>query len=111
MVARKLNRAAAAPFFVIALEAPAGAGTPVCADSELAETVVAALGRPPDWAEAKAAVSLAGTCWDTLNSAIVAQVAREAGSGYYLQNACPALLARNALTGLRAARCQELTSR
>ena len=42
----------------------------------------------------------------------LAQVAREAGSGsYYLQNACPTLLQRNALTGLRAARCQELTSR
>ena len=38
-----------------------------------------------------------------------AQVAREMGSGsYFLQNACPTLLERNALTGLRAARCREV---
>jgi hypothetical protein len=41
----------------------------------------------------------------------VAQIAREAGSGYYLQNSCPMLLERNALTGLRAARCRELTGK
>jgi Caspase domain len=112
LVARKLNRSAAAPFFVIALEAPAGAGAPVCADAVLADVVVSALGTPPDWAEAKAAVSLADTCWETLNAAIVTQVAREAGSGsYYLQNSCPTLLQRDALTGLRAARCREVTSR
>jgi hypothetical protein len=112
LVARKFNRAAAAPFFVIAVEAPAGAGTPVCADTELASVVVAALGMSPDRAEAevKAAVSLADACWDALNTAIVAQVAREVG-GYFLQNACPTLLQRNALTGLREARCRELTAR
>jgi uncharacterized caspase-like protein len=112
LIARKFNRAAAAPFFVIAVAAPGGAGAPVCADTELASVVVAALGMSPDRAEAevKAAVSLAGTCWDALNTAIVAQVAREVG-GYYLQNACPTLLQRNALTGLREARCRELTAR
>jgi uncharacterized caspase-like protein len=112
LVARKLNRAHAAPFFVIALEAPAGTAAPVCADTVLADVVISALGTPSDWAEAKAAVSIADTCWETLNAAIVAQVAREGGSGsYYLQNSCPTLLQRNALTGLRAARCQEVIAR
>ncbi len=112
LIGRKLNRAAAAPFFAIALEAAAGDATPICADADLTVAVLAALGTPPDWAEAKAAVSLAGTCWETINGAVVAQVAREAGSGsYYLQNSCPTLLQRNALTGLRAARCQEVTAR
>jgi Caspase domain len=113
LVGRKLNRGAAAPFFDMALDAAAADTTAICADADLAVAVVAALGMSPGRAEAevKAAVSLASKCWDALNTAIVAQVAREAGSSYYLRNACPTLLQRNALTGLRAARCQELTSR
>ena len=111
LVGRKLHRAAAAPFFAMALDPAAGADAPVCADPDLADSVIAALGRPPDWNEAKAAVTLAEACWPTLSGAIVAQVARETTSSYYLGNACPTLLQRNALTGLRAARCQEITSR
>jgi hypothetical protein len=41
----------------------------------------------------------------------VAQVAREGAGSYYFNNACPMLMRRNALTGLRAARCQEVLSR
>jgi Caspase domain len=112
LVGLKLNRAAAAPFFAIALDAAAADTTMICGEADLSVAVLAALGTPPDWDQAKAAVSLASKCWDALSTAIVAQVAREAGNGsYYLQNACPTLLQRNALTGLRAARCQEVTAR
>jgi uncharacterized caspase-like protein len=112
LVARKLNRATAAPFFVIALEAPAGRAAALCTDTELAEVVLAALGTPADSPEAKAGVWLTGKCWDALNGAIVAQIAREEASGsYLLRNACPTLLARNALAGLRASRCREVVSR
>jgi Caspase domain len=112
LVARKLNRATAAPFFAIALEAPADRAAALCTDTELAGVVLAALGAPADSPEAKAGVWLTGKCWDALNGAIVAQVAREAASGsYLLRNACPTLLARNALTGLRASRCREVVSR
>ena len=68
VVARKLNRAAAAPFFALALEAPQG--DLACASGELAETVIAALGRPPDWAERKAATTLTERCWDALRTAV-----------------------------------------
>jgi len=112
LVSRKLNRAHAAPFFIIVLETLPAQRPALCADTELAETVIAALGTPPDGAEAKAAVALASACWETVNAAVVAQVARETGSNsYYLQNSCPTLLQRNALTGLRAARCRDLTPR
>ncbi|KRR02777.1 hypothetical protein CQ12_06785 [Bradyrhizobium jicamae] len=111
LVGRKLNRSAAAPFFAIAIEAPAEANAAVCADPDLAVAVIAALGRPPDWDEAKAAGALTEACWNTLSTAVVAQVARENGDSYYLGNACPILLQRDALTGLRAARCQEIKSR
>jgi len=111
LVGRKLNRPAAAPFFAIAIEAPAGANDAVCGDADLATAVIAALGRPPDWNEAKAAATLTEACWKTLGPAVVAQVARETGDSYYLGNSCPILLKRDALTGLREARCREMTSR
>lgn len=111
LVGRKLNRPAAAPFFAIAIEAPAGANEAVCADPDLATAVIAAFGRPPDWNEAKAAGALTESCWKTLGPAVVAQVAREAGDSYYLGNTCPILLKRDALTGLREARCREIVSR
>jgi Caspase domain len=111
LVGRKLNRPAAAPFFAIAIEAPAAANEAVCTDPDLATAVIAALGRPPDWNEAKAAGALTEACWKALGPAVVAQVARETGDSYYLGNSCPILLKRDALTGLREARCREITSR
>ena len=111
LVGRKLNRSAAAPFFVIAIEAPAETNAAVCTDPDLTDAVIAALGRPPDWDEAKASKALTDACWNTLGAAVVAQVARETGDSYYLGNACPTLLRRDALTGLRAARCREIKSR
>ena len=111
LVGRKLNRSAAAPFFAIAIEAPAETNVAVCTDPDLTDAVIAALGRPSDWDEAKASEALTEACWNTLGAAVVAQVARETGDSYYLGNACPTLLRRDALTGLRAARCREIKSR
>ena len=111
LVGRKLNRSAAAPFFAIAIEAPAETNAAACTDPDLTDAVIAALGRPPDWDEAKAAAALTEACWSTLGTAVVAQVARETGDSYYMGNACPILLQRDALTGLRAARCREIKSR
>jgi hypothetical protein len=108
LVGRKLNRSAAAPFFAIAIEAPAETNVAVCTDPDLTDAVIAALSRPPDWDEAKAAEAVTEACWNTLGTAVLAQVARESGDSYYLGNACPALLRRDALTGLRAARCREI---
>jgi hypothetical protein len=109
LVGLQLNRAAATPFFAIAVEAPEGRAA--CADPDLAYALVAALGTPPDWMEAKAGLAVAEACWDTVSSVIVAQVARETANSYYLGNSCPTLMKHNALTGLRAARCQEIMSR
>ena len=92
----------------MAIEAPAETNEAVCTDPDLTSAVIAALGRPPDWNEAKAAGALTEACWKTLGTAVVAQVARETGNSYYLGNACPILLRRDALTGLREARCREI---
>lgn len=109
IVGRKLNRAAAAPFFALALEAPRG--KLVCADAELSEAVIAALGRPPDALEAKAGLALAEGCWAALKTAVVANVARESADSYYVRNTCPTLMKFNAVTGLRADRCREIMAR
>jgi Caspase domain len=109
LIGLKLNRAAAAPLFAIAVQAPAGA--PVCADPDLTEAVIPALSDPPDWIETKAGLTLTEACWETINSAVVAQVARETADSYYVHNTCPTLMKHNALTGLRATRCREIMSR
>jgi hypothetical protein len=127
LVARNFNRATAAAFYVIALEASARSVVvrdrppAVCTDSELVDVVIPALGDPaPLSDEAKAAKVITGKCWDALSGAIVAQVAREQAynsrtmprenSSTFLRRVCPALLERNALTGLRAAICREVVS-
>jgi hypothetical protein len=82
----------------------------VCTDADLAYSTVAALQRPPDWRETKAARTLAERCWDTLGTAVLDNVARETPDSYP-HNARPGLMERNAITGLRAARRQALASR
>src|SRR5262249_21177919 len=60
--------------------------------------------------EAKGAVAHVNACWRTLGTAVVAQIARDTGGSYFLDDLWPTLLERAALTGLRAARCREVTS-
>jgi len=109
LVGLKLNRSTSALFFAAALDA--AGGDAVCPDADLVYSTVAALQRPPDWREAKAARTLAERCWETLGTAVVEKVAHESADSYYLHNACPVLMERKAVTGLRAARCQGLGSR
>ena len=109
LVGLKLNRSTSTLFFATGLDAPGGEA--VCADPDVASSTVAALQRPPDWREAKAARKLAERCWETLATAVVENVAHESAESYYLHNACPILMERKAVTGLRAARCQALGPR
>jgi hypothetical protein len=109
LVGLKLNRSTSTLFFATGLDAAGGEA--VCADPDVANSTVAALQRPPDWREAKAARKLAERCWETLATAVVENVAHESAESYYLHNACPILMERKAVTGLRAARCQALGPR
>jgi hypothetical protein len=90
----------------MAFEAPHG--DLVCAAPELATAVIAALDWPGDSLEAKSALALADKCWASLQSEMVAVVARETPDSYYVHNSCPILMKHNALTGPRAARCRSL---
>jgi hypothetical protein len=109
LVGLKFNRSTSTLFFATGLDAAGGEA--VCVDPDVAYATVAALQRPPDWREAKAARTLAERCWETLQPAVVDNLARESAGSYYLHNACPILMERKAVTGLRAARCQALGSR
>jgi len=109
LIGLKLNRATSALFFAAGLDAAGGEA--VCSDADLSYSTVTALQKPPDWREAKAARKLAERCWDALGGAVVEQVAHETPDSYYLHNTCPVLMERKAITGLRAARCQALSSR
>jgi Caspase domain len=109
LVGLKFNRSTSALFFAAGLDAAGGEA--VCSDPDVAYSTAAALQRPPDWREAKAARSLAERCWETLGTAVVEKLAHETADSYYLRNACPILMERKAVTGLRAARCQAVGSR
>src|SRR5215468_4252554 len=109
LVGLNLNRSVSALFFAVGLDAAGGEA--VCTDADLAYSTVTALQRPPEWREAKAARKLAERCWNALGTAVIEQVAHETADSYYVHNTCPILMERNAITGLRAARCQALSSR
>ena len=109
LVGLNLNRSVSALFFATGLDTAGGQA--VCSDQDLTYSTVAALQRPPEWREAKAARTLAERCWETLGTAVVERVAHESATSYYLQNTCPILMERKAITGLRAARCQALSAR
>jgi hypothetical protein len=104
IVGVKFNRQAASLFYVTGLDAPGGEA--VCTDSELEYDLIVALQLPLDYREARAARTIAERCWDAVKAAIVANVARESEASYYLQNTCPGLIERKALTGLREKRCR-----
>ncbi len=91
-------------FYLAGLDAPGG--ETVCTDAKLEYDLITALQLPPHYRWAKSAREIAGKCWDAVKTAIVANAARETEASYYLQNACPALIQHNALTGLREKRCQ-----
>jgi len=109
LIGLKLNRAAAARFFAMAFEVPGG--DLICTEPELPVAIISALQHPPDFLEPKAGLVLAERCWNTVKTAVVANVAKESGESYYVRNICPILMKNNAVTGLRAARCRELIAR
>jgi hypothetical protein len=106
IIGLRLHRAVAASFFAIALEAPGG--ELICTDPDVTIAVVTALRWPAEAPHVKAALTLLDACWEALKTEVVAEVARHGAGGYYVQNTCPPLMKRNALTGLRAAQCRQL---
>jgi hypothetical protein len=106
LVVHKLNHGNAAPFFAMAFEAQHG--DLVCTAPELATAVIAGLDWPGNSLETKSALLLADKCWASLQTEIVAEVARETPGSYYVHNSCPILMKYNAVTGPPAARCRAL---
>ncbi len=103
LVERGRLRAQAAPFFARA----AAADKAVCSDPSLAEAVLAAIGQPPDYANAKAASALGFEhCWSTLEKAL--WEAFYASGGYESSNLCAGFEKRKAkLKPFQAAYCQD----
>ena len=86
------------------MDAPGGQA--ICADADLRYDLIQALELPPDYREAKAGRALAEKCWDSVKTAVAANAAKTVGDGYYMHNACPALIQHNGLKGLLEKRCQ-----
>lgn len=106
LVAQRGDEAAAGSFYAIAL----AAGENVCAAPGVAAATVAALGESVETGEAKAGKALLDRCYESLKEAVLDTFAKVRAGSPYMKNACPALLAHNALSGLRAAHCKDLGS-
>jgi hypothetical protein len=104
LIGVKFNRQVAPLFYALGVDAPGGQA--ICTDSELPHDLIRALGLPANYREAKEARTLAEKCWDAVKPAVAANVAKEVGDSYYMDNACPALIQHNALKGLLEKRCQ-----
>jgi uncharacterized caspase-like protein len=103
LVGVNVNHQYTAVFYEAGLDAPGSER--VCTDTKLEYDLITALGLPPHYRWAKAARGVAERCWDAVKTFVTANIAREVGETYYLQNTCPMLIQHNALTGLREKRC------
>src|SRR5208337_3343114 len=99
-----MNHQFPAVFYLTGLDAPGGKA--VCADPKLEYDLITALQLPPHYRWAQAARTIAEKCWDTVKTAVAANIAREVGQTYYLQNTCAALIQHSTLSGLKEKRCQ-----
>ncbi|HLJ64967.1 MAG TPA: hypothetical protein VKT70_12720 [Stellaceae bacterium] len=108
MVAARFAQATAAPFFAVATQAPHGEAA--CTDAGINDAVVAGLGQEPQGPEAKGARFLLKTCWDKVQAPVVEAFGKESPGSLYMKNACPTLMAHNALQSLRAKRCEGIAA-
>jgi hypothetical protein len=108
LVSVRFNWAAGAPYFASILTGPESERVCKEAGNEVADAAVAGLQQPPEGREAGAARLLIEKCWDAVKVKVVDNVGRESAESYYLRNACSTLMKYEAVTGLRAKRCQAL---
>ena len=106
IVGTRLNRAEAAPLYALGVEAPGG--EVLCTEPDLAVALVAGLDRPADSPEAAAARQLLERCYEPAAPAVLDAFNKAGPGSVFMRNACPALTAHQALTGLRAAECAAL---
>jgi hypothetical protein len=95
LVRLNANHYVAAPYFRRALVTPGT--TRKCTDEDVLLTVMAGLGLPSDYALFKdTLVIVNGACFNELKSPILAEIKKNEG-GYFKDNACAALAAKNGL--------------
>lgn len=95
------------PYWKRALAAAGKAPSAVCKDEDFRLAVIAGLGLPTDYDNAKGAMELAnGACWETLKQPILdAWKAEE--SGYTRTNTCAVLKGKKALSADQLRGCKE----
>jgi hypothetical protein len=103
LVRRRVANLAAVPYFALALQG--AAATERCKDADVALAVIAGLNAPAQRAEVAPAKQLAfGACFPALRKPLSEEVMQQRED--YLKNACPGLLAKKALDGLRLRKCE-----
>jgi hypothetical protein len=102
-VRKRFNPYVAMPLFRMAVE---GKPKSVCDDSELQQSMTAALGLPKDDKRAEDARHVAfESCWPAFKDALVGQLEHESAGSYFADNACSGLKKHQALSTAAAANC------
>ncbi len=105
LVRLNANHYAAAPYFRMALVTPSV--TRKCDDEDVILTVIAGLGLPSDYAWFKDTTTIVnGQCFDALKMPILKEIKSNAG-GYFKNNACAIMTAKNALDEEAKAICAQ----
>lgn len=97
----------AVPFFSRAVAASPTTPAKVCLDEDLKLAVIAGLGLPPDYDNAKLSRTIAfESCWQALSDHIAGQFHKESKGSYYFTNTCEQLNAKKMLSKLQAKQCE-----
>ena len=85
----------------------------LCSNEKLQYAVKQSLRHPADDHNYEKYVTMAKSiafekCWPAHKEAVLEALAGDSGGGYVYQNCCATLMKKNALTGLKAARCEKL---
>ncbi len=99
-----VNRQISSIYYALGLDSPGG--ETICADKELQYDIIVGLELPPHYREAKAALAVADRCWDAVKGVVTGNAAKETPTSYFMGNACPILIRRDALAGLPPGACQ-----
>ncbi|HEU0034509.1 MAG TPA: hypothetical protein VFQ53_27990 [Kofleriaceae bacterium] len=106
LVRKSANAYVAVPHFKRALAAGKANAAAICKDEDLKLAIVAGLGLPSDYDNAKDSRAIAsGPCWDALKKPIVDQFKAEEG-GYFKDNTCDMLKAKKVMTAEMSKQCK-----
>jgi hypothetical protein len=87
--------------------AAGGKDSKPCLDEDLRLAVIAGLGLPSDYENAKLSKKIAfESCWAALSDHVAGEFHKESKGSYFFENTCAELKAKKMLSNLQAKQCE-----